>query len=67
MHQPNSSSFLTRIGVIDMTPIEPVIFAALITVTGYSFSGIHAEFHGLFPAEKDCIEDLKQTGVVIDG
>ena len=40
---------------------------ALTTVIGYSFNGIETEFHGLFLFEKDCIEYLKQHGVVIGG
>jgi MoxR-like ATPase len=41
VHQPNSSSFLTRMGVIGMTPIEPVIFAALITAEPLLLIGPH--------------------------
>ena len=41
MHQSKSSSFLTRMGVIGMTPIEPVIFAALITAEPLLLIGPH--------------------------
>lgn len=41
MHQSNSFSFLTRMGVIGMTPIEPVIFAALITAEPLLLIGPH--------------------------
>jgi MoxR-like ATPase len=41
MHQLNSSSFLTRMGVIGMTPIEPVILAALITAEPLLLIGPH--------------------------
>jgi MoxR-like ATPase len=41
VHQPISSSFLTRMGVIGMTPIEPVIFAALITAEPLLLIGPH--------------------------
>lgn len=37
---------------------------ALTMATGYSFSGISTDFHGLFLWEKDCIEYLKESGVV---
>jgi hypothetical protein len=39
---------------------------ALTTATGYSFSGISSQFHGLFSWERDCIEYLKKGGVVAD-
>lgn len=39
---------------------------ALTTATGYSFSGISSQFHGLFSWERDCIEFLKKGGVVAD-
>jgi hypothetical protein len=39
---------------------------ALTTVTGYCFSGIESEFHGLFLWEKDCMEYLNARGVVVD-
>jgi MoxR-like ATPase len=41
MHQSKSTSFLTRMGVIGMTPIEPVIFAALIAAEPLLLIGPH--------------------------
>lgn len=39
---------------------------ALTTATGYSFSGIFSEFQGLFAWERECIDFLKECGVITE-